>query len=90
MTAKKPWRYTQREGERISLVILYLSMPEMDGKKCLEEILRVNTKAKVIMASGYSEAGLGSGATAVAMGFIQKPYDIRQLLTAIRAILDSD
>ena len=80
----------QREGERISLVILDLSMPEMDGKKCLKGILRVNPNAKVIMASGYSDAGLGSGATAGAKGFVQKPYDMRQLLTAIRDISDSD
>ena len=30
-------------------------MPEMDGKKCLGEILGVNPKARVVIASGYSE-----------------------------------
>ncbi len=80
-----------REGERISLIILDLIMPEMDGMKCLAEVLRVNPKAKVIIASGYSESGSGSGAMARgAKGYVPKPYNIRQLLNAIREILDNN
>ncbi len=80
----------QREGERISLIILDLIMPEMDGMKCLDKILQVNPKAKVIIASGYSESGSGRVAMARgAKGFVHKPYNIRQLLNAIREILDS-
>ena len=79
------------EKDRISLVLLDLSMPEMDGKRRLEEILRVNPNAKVVLASGYSEVGQASGATAAgAKGFVQKPYNMRQLLTTIREVLDKD
>ncbi len=81
----------QREGASISLIILDLVMPEMDGRKCLAEVLRVNPKARVVLASGYSEGGPGSGAmTGGAKGFVHKPYNMRQLLTTIREILDSD
>ncbi|MDQ1240098.1 MAG: two-component system, cell cycle sensor histidine kinase and response regulator CckA [Thermodesulfobacteriota bacterium] len=81
----------QLEVGSISLVILDLIMPEMDGRKCLEKILRVNPKAKVIIASGYSESGSGSGAMAGGeKGFVQKPYNMRQLLTTIRDLLDAD
>ena len=66
-------------------------MPVMDGKQCLAEILRINPNAKVIIASGYSESGPASGVMSVgAKGFVQKPYDMRQLLTTIREILDKD
>ncbi|MCX5874658.1 MAG: PAS domain S-box protein, partial [Deltaproteobacteria bacterium] len=41
----------QREGESISLIILDLIMPEMDGRQCLGEILRIDPNAKVIIAS---------------------------------------
>ncbi len=51
----------QRECNSISLIILDLIMPVMDGKKCLAEILRVNPNAKVVLASGHSESGLASG-----------------------------
>ncbi|MGO8880995.1 MAG: PAS domain S-box protein [Desulfomonilaceae bacterium] len=81
----------QMDKDRISLVILDLIMPEMDGKKCLEEILLVNPNAKVVLASGHSEGRASSGAMASrAKGFVQKPYDMRQLLNTIREILDKD
>ena len=82
----------QTKGASISLIILDLLMPVMDGRKCLEEILRINPNAKVIIASGVT--GEGSAANVVqvkgAKGFVQKPYDMRQLLTTIREILDRD
>ncbi|MFH0960794.1 MAG: response regulator, partial [Pseudomonadota bacterium] len=81
----------KREGYRISLVILDLIMPVMDGRQCLTEILRVNPESKVVIASGYSESGPANGVmSAGAMGFVQKPYDIRQLLNTIREILDKN
>jgi two-component system cell cycle sensor histidine kinase/response regulator CckA len=81
----------QRDGDSISLIILDLIMPVMDGKQCLAEILRINPNAKVVLASGYSEGGQASGATAAgATGFVQKPYDMRQLLTTVREVLDKN
>ncbi len=66
-------------------------MPEMDGKKCLSEILRINPSAKVVTASGYSEGLPASGVLAAGeKGFVHKPYSMRQLLTIIREILDKE
>jgi len=62
----------------------------MDGRQCLSEILQINPDAKVVMASGYSEAGLASGSTVGAKEYIQKPYEMRQLLTTVRHMLDAD
>jgi DNA-binding NarL/FixJ family response regulator len=71
--------------------IVDLIMPVLDGKKCLEEILRVNPNAKVVVASGYSDGGSSDGVMAAgAKGFVQKPYNMRQFLTTIREILDAD
>ena len=81
----------KKEGEGISLIILDLIMPVMDGRKCLEEILRVNPNAKVIIASGDSEKGLANFSRGKGVkGFVNKPYDIRELLTTIREVLDKD
>ncbi len=81
----------QRDGDSISLIILDLIMPVMDGKQCLAEILRINPNAKVVLASGYSEGGRAIGATtAGATEFVQKPYDMRQLLTTAREVLDKN
>ena len=81
----------KREGERISLVILDLIMPEMDGKQCLVEILRVDPKARILIASGYSENGPIKGTSLTgARGFVEKPYNMGKLLQTIRDVLDAD
>ena len=74
----------------ISLVILDMIMPGMGGRRCLEEILKVNPGAKVIIASGYSADGnvqslLASGAR----GFINKPFNVREMLVKVREVLDA-
>ena len=57
-------------------MILDPIIPEMDGMKCLSEILRINPNAKFVMASGYSESGPASGVVkGGARRFIQKPYE---------------
>jgi PAS domain S-box-containing protein len=79
------------EKDRISLILLDFIMPVMDGRQCLAEILRIDPNAKVIIASGYSESGPADGPMAVgAKAFVQKPYNMRQLLNTIREILDND
>ncbi|MEI6135075.1 MAG: PAS domain S-box protein [Desulfomonile sp.] len=81
----------QRKGAGISVIILDLIMPVMDGRRCLAGILRLNPNAKVIVASGYSEGGPANGVIkAGAKGFVQKPYNMRQLLTMVREVLDGD
>jgi len=78
-----------RSTDEISLVILDLIMPGMGGKRCLEEILRINPDAKVIISSGYSSNGLVLGDMRTgARGFLRKPYDAKDILIAIRKVLD--
>jgi two-component system cell cycle sensor histidine kinase/response regulator CckA len=82
--------YAAHTGE-VDLVILDLIMPGMGGKRCLEELLRIDPDSKVLIASGYSSNGLtidetGSGAR----GFVRKPYDAKDILISIRKVLDQD
>ncbi|RLF53884.1 MAG: hypothetical protein DRN37_11005, partial [Thermoplasmata archaeon] len=80
--------YEKKRAE-ISLIVLDLIMPGMGGKKCLEEILRMNPRAKVVIASGYSVNGSPQDVLdAGARGYIRKPYDLRQMLDAVREALD--
>ncbi len=79
------------EGENISLVVLDLIMPEMDGTRCLSEILQISPQAKVIIASGCIENGTErSGPLAGAKNFLSKPYDMEELLRSVRYTLDND
>jgi len=80
--------YRERRG-KISLVILDLIMPEMGGKQCLQELLQIDASVRVIIASGYSARGPTKDALAAgARGFVNKPYDIRQVLEVVRSVLD--
>ena len=74
------------ERDEISLVILDLIMPEMGGKQCLEGLLSLNPSVKVVIASGYSASDPTKEALAQgAKGFVNKPYDIRQVLEVVRS-----
>jgi DNA-binding NtrC family response regulator len=82
--------YRYRKDE-ISLVILDLIMPLMDGRQCLREILKINPEAKVLVASGFSPDG-GTQRTLEdgAKGFVGKPYNLKELLTTVRDVLTAE
>ena len=74
--------------DRIDLVILDMIMPDMGGGKTYDLLKEINPQVKVLLSSGYSIDGqakeiLGRGCN----GFIQKPFDIKQLAAKIRKIL---
>ena len=75
--------------ERINLVILDLVMPDMGGEAVFNEIRKIRSDIKVLFASGHymgdqTRALLKTGAT----DFLQKPFNLRQLSSKIRYILD--
>ncbi len=81
----------RKEQQRIDLVILDLVIPGMGGKKCYEEILKINPQAKILIVSGYSVNGPGKEAIeAGARGFVGKPFDVSHMLESVREILDQD
>ncbi|MGD9971537.1 MAG: GAF domain-containing protein [Desulfatirhabdiaceae bacterium] len=84
----------QRHAEcdaRIDLTILDLSMPGMGGFRCLQELLKMNSHAAILIASGYSvDAQITRSLESGAAGFIQKPYQMSELLNRVRDILDKD
>ncbi|MDA8408656.1 MAG: response regulator, partial [Deltaproteobacteria bacterium] len=78
-------------GKDIDLVILDLMMPKMGGAQCLNELLKVDPAAKVIIASGHSgEGGRDEYIRFGAKDFVEKPYESRILLNIVRFVLDSD
>jgi len=82
----------KREAGQISLVIMDVVMPKMGGWKCLEEILKVDPTAKVLIATGVPGKGEFAQLTKEtgARGFINKPYEVNKLLRIVREILNTD
>ena len=74
---------------KIDLVLLDIGMPGMGGYRCLEELLQFDPNAKVVIASGYSINGhVKSAREAGARGYVGKPYQLTDLLSKVREILD--
>ncbi len=76
--------------DKISLIILDMIMPEMGGGETYDILKGINKDIKVILSSGYSIEGqateiLNRGCN----GFIQKPFNIKDLSQSIRRALDS-
>jgi len=81
----------QTRKEEISLVVLDLLMPEMSGRDCLMELLKIDPSVKVLIASGYApEDELHKEISPLVKGFLHKPFAIAQLLNEARCVLDSD
>ncbi|MGO8880333.1 MAG: PAS domain S-box protein [Desulfomonilaceae bacterium] len=77
--------------EEISLVILDLLMPVMSGRDCLKELVKIDPSVRVLIASGFSpDTHLEEEIMRFAKGFVHKPYNISQLLTAIGSTLNGN
>jgi len=78
----------QSAPSTIALVLLDLSMPNMDGVQAFREIRRIRPDVPVIIASGYSEQDtlkrFGSDRPS---GFLQKPYMRETLLKHVATLV---
>jgi two-component system, cell cycle sensor histidine kinase and response regulator CckA len=72
----------------IAAVLLDLTMPQMDGTEVLREIRQLEPDMPVLVMSGYSESELSSRFEGMgASGFIQKPFEPRELATRFHKLL---
>jgi PAS domain S-box-containing protein len=75
----------RKEAGRVSLVVLDLSMPGMNGQETLAELRKIDPEIKVVISSGYAEADTMPLFAGVSVsGFIQKPYTSRQLARSLK------
>ena len=80
--------YKERRAE-ISLVILDLLMPEMSGKDCLIELLKIDPSVKVLMASGFAPGDkLHMEISPLVKGFLNKPFSVDQFMVAVESVLN--
>jgi two-component system, cell cycle sensor histidine kinase and response regulator CckA len=76
--------------DEISLIVLDLIMPKMNGKQAFAEIKKIDKDAKILISTGYAvddkiEGFLNQGCH----GFIQKPFSLSEFARAVRKILDN-
>ena len=81
--------YEKKQG-KIDIVILDMIMPEMGEGVTYDRMREINPDVKVLLSSGYSINGQASEIlTRGCNGFIQKPFNMKELSQELRKILDS-
>jgi len=75
---------------RIDMVILDMILPDMGGGDTYDRLKEINPGIKVLLASGYDIDYQGRDIMERGCdGFIQKPFNMNELLEKIRGILTS-
>ncbi len=79
----------KRYRDKIDVIILDMIMPDIGGGESYDRLKEINPEVKVLLSSGYSIAGQ---ATKILQrgcnGFIQKPFNIKELSNKLREIAD--
>ena len=73
---------------RPDLVIMDITMPEMDGITAVREIRKINSDAKVIMCSAMGQQAMVIDAIqAGAKDFIVKPFNHERVIEAVKKVI---
>jgi len=76
-----------RRPDSIGLVVLDMLMPGMDGREVAAKLREAGFEAPILLCSGY-DMSPADVAAAGATAFLSKPYRMRQLTDAAKALLD--
>ncbi len=76
-------------GERPDITLLDVGLPDMDGRKVVQEARSLGVREPIILLTGHTgeadvEEGFGSGAT----DYVEKPFNFAKLMVRIRSHLD--
>jgi PAS domain S-box-containing protein len=78
-------------GREVTLVLLDLTMPYMNGEEVLRELKVITPSVKVLLSSGFNQVEAVRRFTGKGLaGFLQKPYTATQLAEMIRNIISDN
>ena len=71
------------------IITMDLTMPEMDGVKCIQEIMDLDPEARILVVSALSDNHTCINALKLgAQGFLDKPFTEEELRNAINIMLE--
>jgi PAS domain S-box-containing protein len=79
-----------REGHRIDLVVLDLTMPIVSGHEAFRHLLNLNPRVNVLFASGYAVEELSELEKELMAGFVRKPYRPNDLVVAVETAIQQN
>jgi CheY-like chemotaxis protein len=81
----------QANPGQFALVLLDLTMPDIDGEEVYRRLKQVRPEVPVLMSSGYTAQEIGEPvADGGVDGFLQKPYTFAELATQVKALIQRD
>jgi DNA-binding NtrC family response regulator len=81
----------QAKKDDIDMVILDMVMPDMGGKKTYEALKNIDPNVLVLLSSGHViDGGAMEIKNCGCDGFLQKPFNMKQLSMKIREVLDKE
>ena len=81
----------KQKGESINLILMDMTMPNLNGEETFRELLKLEPDVKVILSSGYSKEKAMEKFNSLSLcGFLQKPYKPNELIKKIQSILGSN
>ena len=70
------------------LIFLDLTMPEMDGVACIQQIIALDPGVRILAISAVTDKAIGIDALKKgARGFLPKPFSDEQLLAALHELV---
>ena len=76
--------FCESDGE-FNIILLDMHLPDMNGAAVLETIQTMSTHSRIIICSGYEQASILQSLLSrnPSISFLAKPFDCKELLTAI-------
>ena len=78
--------------DTVRLILMDMTMPRMSGDEAFRQLRALDEHVPVLICSGYV-VDLGEFATEDGHkpnGFVQKPYNLTDLLATVRAVIDAE
>ncbi len=76
------------QQQQPDVVTMDLTMPNLDGISCIEKLMELDPKVKILVVSALSDEETGMEALEKgAKGFVNKPFTEEQIMEALQIVI---
>jgi two-component system cell cycle sensor histidine kinase/response regulator CckA len=87
-TGREALKVLESHGGQLHLLLTDVVMPGMNGRELLAKVSETWPHIRAVLMSGYAEHSMVHGAASEErVGFVQKPFTVEALATAVRTVL---